>query len=72
MALTAPDEGMELIDRLITSVAVNMKQNAVLVLEMSPHQTARAELKLQECGFEKISVFADQFGKMRFVAPVCR
>ena len=71
MALTAPDEGMELIDRLIESVSVNMKKNAVLVLEMSPHQTARAERKLRECGFEKISVFADQFGKMRFVAAVC-
>ena len=71
MALTAPDEGMELIDRLIDSVSVCMKKNAVLVLEMSPHQTARAERKLLECGFEKISVFADQFGKMRFVAAVC-
>ena len=71
MALTAPDEGMELIDRLISSVSGNMKKNAVLVLEMSPHQTARAERKLLECGFEKISVFADQFGKMRFVAAVC-
>ena len=71
MALTAPDDGMELIDRLIESVSVNMKKNAVLVLEMSPHQTARAERKLRECGFEKISVFADQFGKMRFVAAVC-
>ncbi len=71
MALTAPDEGMELIDRLISSVSGNMKKNALLVLEMSPHQTSRAERKLLECGFEKISVFADQFGKMRFVAAVC-
>ncbi len=72
LALTAPDEGMALIDRLISTAAANMKKNAVLVLEMSPHQTDRARTKLQECGFEDISVFADQFGKMRFVAAVCR
>lgn len=72
MALTAPDNGMALIDRLISTVAGNMKKDAVLVLEMSPHQTPRARMKLQECGFEDISVFADQFGKMRFVAAVCR
>lgn len=70
MALTADDNGMALISRLIADSPEHLKPGGLLALEMSPHQTGRAADEMSRCGFENISVFADQFGKKRFVAGV--
>lgn len=68
MALTAPDEGMALISELIVSAPEYLLPGGVLALEMSPPQTARAAQELEASGYGEIGVFADQFGKKRFVA----
>ena len=68
MALTAPDEGMALISRLIVSAPEYLSRGGYLALEMSPPQTARAVRELDARGFNETEVFADQFGKKRFVA----
>lgn len=68
MALTAPDDGMALISELIVSAPEYLKSGGVLVLEMSPPQTARAAAELAANGFTGSEIFADQFGKKRFVA----
>ena len=70
MALTADDNGMALISRLIADAPEHLACNGVLALEMSPHQTGRAAEEMEQRGFKEISVFADQFGKKRFVAGV--
>ena len=72
IALTADDNGMALISRLIADSPEHLTCGGVLALEMSPHQTCRAANEMKQCGFEDISVFADQFGKKRFVAGVLR
>ena len=68
MALTAPDEGMALISRLIVSAPEYLNTNGCLALEMAPPQTARAVRELEARGFGQTEVFADQFGKKRFAA----
>lgn len=68
MALTAPDEGMALISRLIVSAPEYLNTNGCLALEMSPPQTARAVRELEARGFGQTEVFADQIGKKRFAA----
>ena len=68
LALTAPDDGMALISRLISDAPGALNPGGTIVLEMSPHQTPRAVAELTASGCEKITVFADQYGKMRFVA----
>ena len=72
MALVAADDGMALISQLIADAPDKLADNGWLALEMSPHQTARAEAEMTRRGFEEISVFADQFGKKRFAAGVYR
>ena len=72
LALTAPDEGMALIFGLIRTAPRFLVPGGSIVLEMSPHQTVRAESALKENGFSEVEIFADQFGKMRFVAACCR
>lgn len=68
MALTAPDDGMALISRLIIDAPEFLLPGASIVLEMSPWQTARACGELKQHGYENIQTFPDQFGKLRFVA----
>ena len=68
MALTAPDDGMALISSLIVSAPEYLNGGGVLALEMSPPQTARAAAELSSTGFGQVEIFADQFGKKRFVA----
>ena len=70
MALTAPDNGMALIKQLIANAPEVLVPGGRLVLEMSPHQTGIAKEELGAGGYEDISVFADQFEKMRFVSAV--
>ena len=68
MALTAPENGMALISRLIVSAPEFMSKGAILALEMSPPQTLQAVRELEARGFADAEVFADQFGKKRFAA----
>ena len=68
MALTAPDEGMALISRLIVSAPEYLRAGGAIALEMSPPQTARAVRELEARGFGETEIFADQFGKKRFAA----
>lgn len=70
LALTACDEGMALIFELIRTAPGFLFSGGRIVLEMSPHQTSRAEAALTENGFSGIEVIPDQFGKMRFVAAI--
>ena len=72
LALTAPDEGMALIVELIRSAPRFLVSGGRIVLEMSPHQTNRAEAALTENGFTEIEIFPDQFGKMRFAAAILK
>ena len=71
-ALTAPEEGMALIFELIRTAPSFLIPGDRIVLEMSPHQTARAEAALEASAFGDVEIFADQFGKMRFVAAQYR
>lgn len=70
LALTAADEGMELIFKLIRDLPGHLHSGSRIALEMSPHQIPRAEASLQQRGFRRIGCFADQFGKKRFAAAV--
>ena len=68
IALTAPDDGMALISRLISDAPGVLLPGGVIALEMSPWQTDRACKELEIRGFENIKTFPDQFGKLRFTA----
>lgn len=70
LALTAADEGMELIFKLIRELPPHLHSGSRVALEMSPHQIPRAEAALYQRGFSRIGSFADQFGKKRFAAAV--
>ena len=70
MALTADDDGAELMLRAVKEAANFLTADGKVIFEMSPHQTKRIAAALEAENF-KTKIICDQFGKERFVSG-CR
>ena len=70
MALTADDDGAELMLRAVKEAANFLTAAGQVIFEMSPHQTKRIAAALEAENFET-KIICDQFGKERFVSG-CR
>jgi len=66
MALTAADDGAELMLHAVKEAAHFLTADGRVIFEMSPHQTERIAAALKAENF-KTEVIRDQFGKERFV-----
>ena len=66
LALTAADDGLQLINRLCDNLNNLLTPDGFAVLEMSPHQTAKVQERLEKLNFNAETV-DDYTGRARFV-----
>ena len=66
MALTAADDGAELMLRSVKELPRFTTESGKCIFEMSPHQTQRVAAALEAENFQT-EIICDQFGKERFV-----
>lgn len=66
LALTADDNGLDLINKLCDTLHTLLKDNGFAILEMSPQQTQKIKQRLENLGFYSC-ITADFTGRNRFV-----
>ena len=69
LALTANDNGLELIIKLCRKTNTLLNPNGFVILEMSPHQTCEIKQLLEELDFSS-RIINDLTGRARFVCAV--
>jgi release factor glutamine methyltransferase len=66
LALTAPQDGLELIFKVCRQLDSRLKKGGFAIFEMSPHQTERVAELLRKSGFA-VSIISDYTSRERFV-----
>ena len=66
LALTAEEDGLQLINRLCDELNRLLAQQGYAILEMSPHQTQEVKNRLEKLGFSA-GIINDYTGRARFV-----
>ena len=66
LALTAEEDGLQLINRLCDELNRLLDQQGYAILEMSPHQTQEVKIRLEKLGFSA-GIINDYTGRARFV-----
>ena len=67
-ALTAPDEGLALIFRLIKEAPARLVPGGRLLLEVGERQALAAARAMTSAGYAGVAIFRDYCGVQRFVA----
>lgn len=69
LALTAPDDGLALINKVCRQFDLRLNKGGFAIFEMSPHQTGRVAGLLESLGFS-VSIISDYTSRERFVSAV--
>jgi release factor glutamine methyltransferase len=70
-ALVSGPEGLDAVAEILGEAPAWLRRPGAVVLEMAPHQTARAEHLAREAGFTSVSIWPDLAGRDRILSGRC-